>query len=291
MKIAAIIVTFNRCTLLQECIQSIRKQTYVDLSIIVINNGSTDETSEWLALQKDLIIINQENLGGAGGFFTGIKYACESGFEYCWLMDDDVIVDKNALQNLMKHSASVKGFLCSRVLDLNNQMCNVPKISLNKSLDTNECTWGNYLDKGLLKVDVSSFVSVLLPSTLPYEIGLPFKDFFIWGDDTEYTSRISRYYDSYMVIDSIVIHKRNIQKTLSIFSETDRNRIANYYFFYRNRILIQHSYIKKIIFFIYNHYQLLRLIFKGEFYKSFIICRGTWASLWFHPKTEFPKQC
>lgn len=67
-KVAAIVVTFNRITLLKECIEALRKQSYADFSIIVVDNGSTDGTNLWLSEQGDLIVVKQENLGGAGGF-------------------------------------------------------------------------------------------------------------------------------------------------------------------------------------------------------------------------------
>lgn len=48
-KVAAIVVTFNRITLLKECIEALRKQSYADFSIIVVDNGSTDGTNLWLS--------------------------------------------------------------------------------------------------------------------------------------------------------------------------------------------------------------------------------------------------
>ena len=74
-----------------EVIDALRKQTYNDYQIVVVNNGSTDGTEKWLSQQRDIITITQENLGGAGGFFAGMKYVAEHGYEYCWIMDDDVL--------------------------------------------------------------------------------------------------------------------------------------------------------------------------------------------------------
>ncbi len=72
-KIIAIVVTYNRQYLLSECIASLRMQTKKIDKILVINNGSTDNTEAWLRCQKDIEFITQENLGGAGGFCTGTK--------------------------------------------------------------------------------------------------------------------------------------------------------------------------------------------------------------------------
>ena len=65
--VIAIIVTRNRFELLKECISAVRSQTSPCGSIIVVNNGSTDETNAWLAAQSDLRVITQENSGSAGG--------------------------------------------------------------------------------------------------------------------------------------------------------------------------------------------------------------------------------
>ena len=81
-EVGIVVVTYNRLELLKEVVESLRQQTFRDFQIVVVNNGSTDNTSEWLTNQKDIYTINQENLGGAGGFFTGMKYVAENGFKY-----------------------------------------------------------------------------------------------------------------------------------------------------------------------------------------------------------------
>ena len=99
-KVGIVVVTYNRLNLLKEVIEALRLQTYKDFQIVVVNNGSTDETPKWLSDQRDIYTITQENLGGAGGFFTGMKYVVENGFKYCWIMDDDVICDVILLPSL-----------------------------------------------------------------------------------------------------------------------------------------------------------------------------------------------
>ena len=73
MKIAAVIVTYNRLPLLKECLFAIQSQTRELDNIYVINNGSTDGTKEWLSINSNFEVLNEQNLGGANGFFVGIK--------------------------------------------------------------------------------------------------------------------------------------------------------------------------------------------------------------------------
>ena len=75
IKIAAVVVTYNRLDLMKKCVNALRKQSRILNTIFVINNNSTDGTKEWLDRQTDLIVIHQPNVGGAGGFARGIDEA------------------------------------------------------------------------------------------------------------------------------------------------------------------------------------------------------------------------
>ena len=97
----AVVVTHNRLPLLQECIQAIQEQTHQVCGIIVVNNGSSDGTAEWLLGQQKLTVISQPNLGGAGGFNTGIRQARDRGASWIWCMDDDTIPQADCLEKLL----------------------------------------------------------------------------------------------------------------------------------------------------------------------------------------------
>ncbi|MEO7306975.1 MAG: glycosyltransferase, partial [Ferruginibacter sp.] len=88
-KVIAVVVTYNRQALLSECITALRNQSRPLDGILIVNNGSTDGTEKWLAAQKDIHFINQENLGSSGGFSTGIQWAYQNDYAWIWCMDDD----------------------------------------------------------------------------------------------------------------------------------------------------------------------------------------------------------
>ena len=76
MKVIAVVVTYNRLELLQRTVACLQGQTRPLDALLVVNNGSTDGTAEWLATQDDsLHVITQTNTGGSGGFHTGIREA------------------------------------------------------------------------------------------------------------------------------------------------------------------------------------------------------------------------
>ena len=61
--VSVIIPTFNRLELLRETVQSVRSQTFRDFEIIVVDDGSTDGSGEWLKAQGDLRVVSQANSG------------------------------------------------------------------------------------------------------------------------------------------------------------------------------------------------------------------------------------
>ena len=101
MNIIVAVVTYNRSILLSRCIDNILLQSRKPDEIIVINNGSTDDTEEML-YSKGIKCITQENLGSAGGWHRAISIAIEDNFDAIWLMDDDGFPHKDALSHLEK---------------------------------------------------------------------------------------------------------------------------------------------------------------------------------------------
>lgn len=234
-EIAAIVVTYNRINLLKEVINSLHSQTYKEFDIIVVNNGSTDNTLEWLRDQNDIVTITQKNLGGAGGFHTGMKYATEQGYEYVWIMDDDVICRPDALEKLYEgyHRKDNIGFVCSKVLGVNVVPMNTPVVD-NRTSENGYPDYMDMLEFKMIKVRIATFVSVFLSTEIISKVGLPYKEYFIWGDDSEYTKRVTEKYPSYLVGDSIVVHKRSLQKALTFENETDPQRIKMFFYMFRN---------------------------------------------------------
>lgn len=104
-KVIAVIVTYNRKTLLQRVVDSLRNQSVPLYGIIVVDNGSTDGTGEWLDGQDGLTVIHQENVGGSGGFWRGIKEASRLDCDWIWCMDDDVFPREDCLKTLLDYAS------------------------------------------------------------------------------------------------------------------------------------------------------------------------------------------
>lgn len=233
--VAAIVVTYNRKELLKECIEALKASTY-SVDVIVIDNNSTDGTKEYIAnLVGGNVIYKRlkKNLGGAGGFSAGMKYAVKKGYKYIWIMDDDTIVKEDSLETLLKAKDEIAGdfgFISSSVKWIDGSDCKMNRQTYKEQITDNE---KSYVMKGIYPVKAATFVSLLFSSDAIKQIGLPLKEYFIWGDDKEYTLRMSNEFACYNVIDSEVIHKMNNNEGSNI-TKDDIGRIDRYYYAYRN---------------------------------------------------------
>lgn len=292
-KVVAVVVTYNRKALLLENIECLLKQTSNDiLDILVIDNASTDGTFESLKGyidDKKIIYKNTgANLGGAGGFQFGIKYAAEKNYGFVWIMDDDCMPFENALEEFVLWDKKLEGnygFLSSKVLWKDNSICkmNVQRKTLTKYVKD--------FDKDITNIAMASFVSLFIPVKVVTELGLPIKEFFIWTDDWEYTRRISKKYPCYLTTSSKVLHKSASNIGANIATDT-LERIDRYKYLYRNDVYLYRREGFKG--FIYECVRLsshvLRVLIKGENNKKArikMIIDGTKNGFDFHPEIEY----
>ncbi|MBX9815537.1 MAG: hypothetical protein A4S12_11830 [Proteobacteria bacterium SG_bin5] len=110
MKILAAVVTHNRRVLLARCLDALAAQTRAPDTVLVIDNASSDGTTEMLAA-RPVEVIRQDNLGSAGGWARAIEQALAGDYDAIWLMDDDGFPDAAALGLLER--ALAPGVACA----------------------------------------------------------------------------------------------------------------------------------------------------------------------------------
>jgi len=295
LKVIAIVVTYNRKELLKECIEALMNQTYDNCDILIVDNASTDGTEEYISKyvdNKKVFYKNiGQNIGGAGGFNYGMKEAYKMGCDFMWLMDDDCIVTSDALTELIASDGILEGeygFLSSIVLWKDKKICQMNKQKI-------KSPWfekAELLRYGLLRTYHATFVSFFIKTTVVEEVGLPIKEFFIWGDDVEYTGRIAKNMECYIVGKSIVEHKTKNNEGSNI-AKDELARLNRYKYAYRNEVYIARRnglkgrlrQFAKIILHIF------RVIFKNSnghrLKKIGIIIGNSFNGALFSPKVEY----
>ena len=99
--VTVVIPNYNGKKYLDECFKSLKKQTYRDFHVIMVDNGSTDGSAEYIREKypEVEVIALDENTGFANAVNVGIK-AADS--EYVFLLNDDTVCDEKVLETLVK---------------------------------------------------------------------------------------------------------------------------------------------------------------------------------------------
>jgi len=112
--VAIVVLNWNGITDTLACLDSLLQQTHKDFHIVVVDNGSRDNSKELLDKyqrgNKDKvdIIYNPKNFGFAGGVNTGIEWALNEDFEYVALFNNDATADKDWLKSLVSAASDKK---------------------------------------------------------------------------------------------------------------------------------------------------------------------------------------
>ena len=223
MKIAVVMVTFNRIHDLQIAINRYEQQTLAPSLVIVVNNASTDGTKEYLEgwaekkgpFQKKVIHLEM-NTGGSGGFYTGLKYAFQTECDWYWIADDDAFLDFDGLNRLAlflnQHKELAKKCVAlagSVVLDpktMEYDLGHRRTISVKHGLPKQQLVSVDNYQKEYFEIGLFTFVGSLVRAKAAKKAGLPHGDFFIYFDDIEYSYRIGKLGVMYCVPGCKVFH-------------------------------------------------------------------------------------
>ncbi|MET1051298.1 MAG: glycosyltransferase family 2 protein [Mycetocola sp.] len=234
IRVAAVVVAYNRRDLLRESLAALDAQTRPIDAIVVIDNGSDDGTSDMVAADFPHVHLTvlPRNTGGAGGFTVGMLDAIvDHDADWLWIMDDDTVPTPDALAALLgaRRSAPPRTtVLASRVVwtDGRDHPMNTPRRnpfanrSAVRAADAFDC----------YPIRSSSFVSLFVDADAVRRDGLPVSDYFLWNDDFEFTARLLRTGRGYLVRPSVVVHKTKV------FGSTDADPGERFYLEVRNKL-------------------------------------------------------
>lgn len=100
---AVIVLNYNGKDLLARCLESLRRQSARDLTIVVIDNGSDDDSAAFVRREfpEVTLVALPENLGFCGGNNVGIQHALRAGFHYVLLLNNDTVCAPDCLERLL----------------------------------------------------------------------------------------------------------------------------------------------------------------------------------------------
>lgn len=191
-RISVVVLNFNGKRYLDSCLSALASQTYEDFEVIVVDNGSTDGSTEHLDAHFPWVTVvkNVKNLGFAGGTNAGIRHA--EG-KYILTLNNDTRVDRRFLECLIEPMLSSRdvGMCASKMLFPDGRI-NSAGMCLSRS--------GAAWDRGMFEPDLGQYDSqeevfgpcagaALYREEMLDEIGLFDEDFFLYMEDVDLAFR------------------------------------------------------------------------------------------------------
>ena len=178
------------------CLSSLVSLNYSNYRVIVVDNASGDESVERIktAFPEIMLISNNENVGFGSGCNVGIRHALANGADYVWLLNNDTIVDPNALDSLVQRAESDNsiGAVGSVLHPMGGDVINIQ-------------AWGGGCVKNYLgisrhfvgpvsecRIQYLTGASLLLPASTLKSVGLFDENYFMYWEDTDLGIRIGK---------------------------------------------------------------------------------------------------
>jgi GT2 family glycosyltransferase len=218
-----------------------------------------------------------------------MKKAVESGYKYVWVMDDDTFCQPDTLEQFFIADKKLNGdygWLSSKALWTDGNICETNR---QRNLDRNPIT---YFGDELIQARTATFVSMFFKASVINELGLPIKDFFIWGDDTEYSLRLQRKYPGFVVTGSVVVHAMSVNTTS--YATLPPERIPRWFYSIRNEFYIARNYgVRSFVGYYWRYFKhFIQILFfspSHRLLRIWTLLRGMCAGLFFFPKIEYPE--
>ena len=159
-KVIVLILSYNGKLLLDEAISSYFSNPYANFKVVVIDNGSTDGTKEYVANKwpEVKILRTEKNLGYSGGFNFGLDYAfnhCKA--DYALITNNDVKADSQVIQSLVETAERDKtiGFVTGKVFYYDN-----PNILQTTGFELTDSTYWLFSHRGAKEKDNGQFEKI-----------------------------------------------------------------------------------------------------------------------------------
>lgn len=238
--ISIIILNWNGRDDTVECLSSLQKIDQDVVNIIVVDNGSVDDSIEAITSEFPYVhlIKTGENLGYAGGNNVGIRYALDSGAEYILILNNDTYLDRNTIARLLEYDRSTESHCVIGPVIFYSQprstvwfggaVWNTEKLTFDFPLQDER---GELLPVEPYRTDYVCGAAMFFHRSITETIGLLDERFFLVWEESDWCLRARR-----AGIKCMIVPSSRIWHKVGASFGTESSPLREYYS-YRNRLL------------------------------------------------------
>lgn len=271
-RVICVVVNWNGWQDTVACLQSLRQQEYGALEVIVVDNGSIDDSCRKIAKVHPWVTVieSKRNLGFPSGCNIGTRLALERGAEYVWLLNNDTISPPDTLKKLL-HSAlaNSRAGAIGAVLYFMHDPAQVQawgggKINLWTSFVSHFTQPAKFCGNVYL-----TGACMLLPRRVCEEVGIFYEGFFMYCDDSDLGIRLRRAgYELAVAEDTAILHKEGA-------SSPKRSPLIDRFATTSGmRLLKRHAPLPAISISVFLLLRIANRIRRHEWQNLFAVCKG-----------------
>lgn len=266
-KVSIILVNFNGDKDTIDCVESLKKISYDNYEIIIVDNNSANcqELEAFVNNNSDIIFLkSKENLGFSRGNNIGIKYAINNNADYVLLLNNDTTVKTDFLDELVSSATNCCecGIVSGKILfyDFPEKIWFAGgRLDLNKA-SIQHIKSDELNDKKDKTITFATGCLMLIPRNVIEKVGMLSEEFFMYSEDVEYCCRVQK--SNYKIIynpNSVIYHKVGL-------SSGGRGSKFSQYYRTRNDMIVLSKWAtnKKKAYFFYI-LRLVKRILVGQF--------------------------
>jgi GT2 family glycosyltransferase len=273
-KITITIVNFNGFLETINCLKSLEKMDYSNFNIIVIENGSENESfselRKYIDKEKKLnirLIKSLKNLGFAGGHNLAIRKSKD--VDYFFLLNPDTTLKKDCLAKLVEIAEENKfndkkiGFLGPRIFYEDEKTIYSNGGHINKNLIKAMLKDHGKIGKDLIekvpfKTDYVTGTALLVSKEVIEDVGIMRENYFLYYEDSDWSLRATKKGYIHLIVPGAILYHKGYHSTeylsFNYIYYLTRN---GYYLAWWNGVLLN-----KIFVLLYSFYKLIKQIFK-----------------------------
>jgi GT2 family glycosyltransferase len=251
-KVLISVLNWNNSADTIRCIYSLKKLSYTSYTILVVDNGSKDNSvlnikNEFPEIQ---IIKSSSNLGYAGGNRLACEWGAEKGFDLFWIVNNDSVVESNCLHELVKaYTQKGEGLFGGVSLNEDNEtisfsggfeLDNSGNVLFNKYSSHR----GEHKNIFLTKETITEMADVngacmMVPYSIIMKYGFIDNSFFLYGEELDYCFKLRKEagIKSFLVTTAVVTH----EGSTSLNKNEKLKRVKTYYLT-RNYSYFEYNY-------------------------------------------------